>query len=534
MEKINTFIVFPVIPDYIEAFLRTLHQFTPPNFQVIVVDQTKDGVYEIVKNYNPELYIRSYRNLGFSKAANTGAKLATTPYITIANDDVEFINSAWWQGIEDTFATDQKIIAVNPNSPKIAMWGYGMDHYTKFELLGKEECATEEGYNYLVAGDYSNHAVSTVDDKGERKSLPSSFPLKQTGVIDGIATWFTVFKRDFYCNLGGFDEKYYPGGGEDHDICARAYSKGYRMVGTMKSWVWHYWSSSRDHPEKLPPLREDLVWNNHDELWPPDLNGGARMDPWGHRTLSDGTKVPLKRVAEVHTIPLQCYNQLMAVIFDNSSENQLPNTTSLTVSHTCGTQLNRALFVFISTRDTTTDKVTGVTYNSVAMSRHNIWNDGTHTVYLYYLMAPSTGTNDIIISLSSANDCRAIGLSYFNAQQSGFPDANGTKAETGVTSITHSITTVLDNSWTLIFARGSTSAPTSYTGGTIRKSAGEDSAGDTNELKTPPGSVSVTANCPGNNNMMIQLTSFAPSLVPPFPQLIETIIRPTTRIVNLE
>lgn len=304
VEKINTFIFFPVIPDYIEKAIETLHKFTPLNFQVIIVDQTKDGIYDVVKRFNPELYIRSYRNLGFSKAANTGARLATTKYITIANDDVEMINNAWWQGVEDTFSMDEKIIAVNPNSPKIAMWGYGCDHFTKFELLDKESCATEAGYQYLIDGDYANHADSTIMDLGELKPLPKSFPLKQAGVIDAIATWFTVFKRDVYWKLGGFDEKYYPGGGEDQDINARAYSKGLRMVGTSKSWVWHHWSSSRDHWDKLPEINKDLVWNNHDELWPPEWNEGAHMDPWGHRTDSEGKKIPLKRVSTVSTIPL--------------------------------------------------------------------------------------------------------------------------------------------------------------------------------------------------------------------------------------
>src|SRR3989304_4654457 len=301
MDKLNTIVVFPVIPDYIEKFLQTLHEFTPPNFQVIVVDQTKDGIYDVVKRFNPEVYIRVYRNMGFSKAANMGAKLATTKYVTIANDDIEFINMKWWQGIEDTFAQADNIIAVNPNSPKLAMWGYGCDHYTRFEILDQESCKTEAGYDYLIKGDYSNHENATLVDKGEVKPIPKSFPLKQAGVVDGIATWFTVFDRERYWKLGGFEEKYYPGGGEDHDICARAYSKGYRMVGTMKSWVWHHWSSSRDHPEKLPPLRQDLVWNNHDELWPPEWNEGAQMDPWGRRTDKDGKKIPLKRVPLVST-----------------------------------------------------------------------------------------------------------------------------------------------------------------------------------------------------------------------------------------
>lgn len=303
-DKINTFVIFPVIPDYVEAYLRTLYQFTPPNFQVIVVDQTRDGIYDIVKPFGVEVYMRTYRNMGFSKAANMGAKLATTKYVTISNDDIEFINKRWWGGIEETFAQADNIIAVNPDSPKIAMWGYGLDHYTRFEIVSQERSQTDEGYDYLIKGDYSDLAGSTVVDRGETKPIPASFPLKQAGVVDGIATWCTVFKRDKLESLGWFEEKYYPGGGEDHDICARAYSKGYRMVGTLKSWVWHHWSASRDHPEKLPDIRQDLVWNNHDQLWPPEWNGGQKMDPWGKQNLPDGTKVSLKRVPLVWTAPL--------------------------------------------------------------------------------------------------------------------------------------------------------------------------------------------------------------------------------------
>jgi GT2 family glycosyltransferase len=304
MDKLNTFIICPILPNFTEPFLESVHKLNPPNFQVIIIDQTKDGIYEKVKRFNPEIYLRVYRNVGFSKAMNMGAGLSTTPYITCANDDVEIVNSRWWDGIVETFESDQRIIAVNPNSPKVAMWGYGCDHYTKLEICSKEESKTEAGYDYLLKGNFENLKGKLILDNGEMKPIPESFPLIQTGVCDGIATWFTVFKRDIFNQLGGFDEKYFPGGGEDQEMCARAYSKGMRMVGTMKSWVWHEWSSSRDHPELLPPRRKELDWNNHDEIWPPELNEGAHMDPWGMRTLPDGSKVPLKRVPIVHRINL--------------------------------------------------------------------------------------------------------------------------------------------------------------------------------------------------------------------------------------
>lgn len=304
MEKINTFVINPVLPNYIEKFLETLHEHTPENFQVIIVDQTKNGIYDLVKRFKPEVYLRSYRNLGFSKSMNMGGRLATTKYVTFANDDIEFLNKKWWSGIEETFAMDKRIIAVNPDSAKIAMWGYGLDHYTKYELLPQEQCHTDEGYEYLLKGDYSNHKDAMIKDRGVMVPMPKTFPFLQTGVVDGIATWCTTFDREKFWMLGGFDEKYYPGGGEDHDICARAYSKHYRMVGTSKSFVWHHWSSSRDHLDEVPEIQRELVWNNHDELWPPKWNGGQSMDPWAHWTDKDGNKHPMKRVAEVTITPL--------------------------------------------------------------------------------------------------------------------------------------------------------------------------------------------------------------------------------------
>ena len=60
-----------------------------------------------------------------------GILLSQTPYITLANDDTVFLNSNWWQGILDTFKLDEKIIAVNPNSPKEGGFGWGLTNENK-------------------------------------------------------------------------------------------------------------------------------------------------------------------------------------------------------------------------------------------------------------------------------------------------------------------------------------------------------------------------------------------------------------------
>lgn len=305
----NKTFIFPIIrKDFIGKALETLHKYTE-DFYVFVIDQTGDS--ETYDKYNKlsHLWIHPYRNLGFSKAMNTGIVLSQTPYIGLMNDDIEFMNKRWWQGIIDTFETDKNIVAVNPMSPKEGAWGYGLraDNKDTWQpdpkkwvtdetkesvypvkpdgtpLLYKEEF-TEEDYDFLL----NNH--------------PNWSP---NTTCDAIAMWGTIWKKEGFEELGLLDERFYPGGGEDYDMDARAYSCAWpkerdecdptyhrRMVGTSKSWVWHHWGSSgrQDYQDKLFESRKR--WNANDELW------GDKFDVWGHETIED-KKIPLKRVPEI-------------------------------------------------------------------------------------------------------------------------------------------------------------------------------------------------------------------------------------------
>lgn len=302
----STFVFNPIRYDLIEKALKSLYKFTDmQDNRVIVIDQTKNGLFEewgIWSNIRPfiHLYIRPYRNLGFSKSMNEGIIHGlrwNSKYIVCANDDIEFIDSRWWNGILETFSQDEKIMAVNPMSVREPGWGYGLDHGIYIDLLPYKEF-TKEDYDYLLNGDFSN-----LDEK-----LPKTFPRKKTGVIDAIATWCTIFKKESFEKFGLFEERYYPGGGEDYDMNARIYREGYRAVGTTKSWVWHWWGSSKDTQEHLTqslPIKKELCWMNPDLLWPKEKNLSwnketqqmepKEYDPWGKVTLKDGSKSPMYR-----------------------------------------------------------------------------------------------------------------------------------------------------------------------------------------------------------------------------------------------
>lgn len=91
----------------------------------------------------------------------------------------------------------------------------------------------------------------------------------------------------------------------------------------------------------------------------------------------------------------------MAIATDASSLTSSGGySNSLTISHTvAGT--DRLLPVGVHCRSATAD-VTGVTYNGVAMTLQGTnENSGVVGMQWYSLVAPATGTHDVVVSLGS-------------------------------------------------------------------------------------------------------------------------------------
>jgi GT2 family glycosyltransferase len=304
--KQNTFIVPIIRSDNIGSFIESVYKYTPDNFDLIVIDQTINDEAYLKYHDRTNLWVKSRRNLGFSKAMNTGIRLAQTPYISLYNDDVIFMNKRWWQGIVDTFATDPRIVAVNPMSPREGAFGYGLQ--------------TENTDTWIPPKGFVRDGDFVVPDLGEGKGmlfkenfseeeydwLLNSHPRwSKDTMCDGVCMWGTTFTREGLDHVGPLDERFYPGGSEDYDMCGRAYSCAWpisrdscdetqhkRMVSTTKSWVWHKWNTSRNYQGQFPNSSRE-PWAHLDQLWP------IGFDIWGHGKKEDGSRKPYKRVPEV-------------------------------------------------------------------------------------------------------------------------------------------------------------------------------------------------------------------------------------------
>ena len=277
MEKpLVTYIVTPICDAFIARFVYTLYKFSEPgSFRLIVIDQCENQFRKEVMDYVLplcHLYIHPKHNLGYAKAMNEGVIHAIrwgTPYICCSNDDIEIMDSRWIDGIYETFEMDERIGAVVPMSSRAAGWGYGVSYNP--EIIPYKKEYTKEDYDFLLKGDFT-----------KVEGLPPTMPKQMGGtVVDGAVFIMTYFKRSVILDVGLMDERYWPGSGEDVDWNARAYQKGYRVVSTSKSWIFHAWSKSKDlfasgelERAYYKPTNK-TYWNNEGDLW------SEGFDVWG-------------------------------------------------------------------------------------------------------------------------------------------------------------------------------------------------------------------------------------------------------------
>lgn len=204
----------------------------------------------------------------------------------------------------------------------------------------------------------------------------------------------------------------------------------------------------------------------------------------------------------------------MAIAFDSTTTSSLGSAvTSITFAHTC-TGSDRILFV--ATANNGGVNVTGVTYNGVAMTNIGwaLSNNAPSKSYLWYLIAPATGANNVIVSLSWSASVIAKVASYTWVKQSAQPDAFSLWWPTTTTSYSQSVTTIADNSWAIMCWMGRTgSAITAGANTFIRSNIELVLAGlfiiDTNSPKTPAGTDTMNVTS-GSQEFTGIMASFSP------------------------
>lgn len=165
-------------------------------------------------------------------------------------------------------------------------------------------------------------------------------------------------------------------------------------------------------------------------------------------------------------------------------------------SHTC-TGAGRYLSVDIEMLSLA-QTVTGITYNNVPMTLIGVKNSvsGAARVECWGLVAPSTGSNTIAVTLSGSIASAGTATSYTVVNQTfpveAFNSAQATNV--GAADATVNITTVTDNCW--VHAACATDDASITAGNTSRNNVtgagGSGANEDNNAAKTPAGSVTMS------------------------------------------
>lgn len=215
----------------------------------------------------------------------------------------------------------------------------------------------------------------------------------------------------------------------------------------------------------------------------------------------------LKRIITLFAFLLWAVPGWAQIAFDAAADggNNGGSTSSLSWSHT-STGSNRIGFVGCQgdTMDGA-DDVTSITWGGSGMTlvRKITTSDFTPTLfprflYLYYIIAPATGSQTVQANISGTHYLLCGSVSYTGASQTGQTDAD-TANESALatdTSLTTMLTTVADNSWVLVLEEGynADNPPGAGTGSTRRTfeaAFGGWGLFDSNGPKTPAGSVSM-------------------------------------------
>ena len=296
-------IVPHLICDKLEQCLRSLRKNTPPCFRVILIDQSKNDNSRLQAEGLVDVIVKLKRNIGFSAAVNMGLRMTNAPYVMALNDDTVFLQKTWLQDGMTVFAERPDAAAWNASSPRNPNGvGDTVDQHPS-------EFAIQEGQ-------WTDEDILAMKKLFDPNSNPNGNQIYMAG-----CTWATVIKRSALealgkhegspVGLGLFDENI-PDAGSDYDWVRRLGLIGLRFYGTYRSWIYHYWLSTRKMMKEAG-YGEDaytttknaysswrLKWGPTWGIGPNDSTGPEAADVYGR----NGPKEPLNGQPFFTILPL--------------------------------------------------------------------------------------------------------------------------------------------------------------------------------------------------------------------------------------
>lgn len=206
---------------YLKKFLKNVLENSQNGYsEVIVADNAStDNSVNWLKENHPEIrIIQNKLNGGFAKGYNDALKQVDAEYYVLLNSDVE-VTENWIEPVIRMMDDNPDIAATQPKM-------LAFDDKESFEYAGAAGGFIDQ-YGYpFCRGRFFQHLEK---DEGQYDDTREIF----------WATGACMFVRaDVYHDMGGLDEDFFAHM-EEIDFCWRMKHKGYRIMYTSKSKVYH-------------------------------------------------------------------------------------------------------------------------------------------------------------------------------------------------------------------------------------------------------------------------------------------------------
>ncbi|HTY21341.1 MAG TPA: glycosyltransferase [Geobacteraceae bacterium] len=186
------------------------------NYEIILVDNAStDGTHEYLRTLSGDVtIITNLANLGFARACNKGARLATGDYLVFLNNDT-IPKAGWLEALVDGIEHDGADIC---GSRLI---------YPDGRIQHAGVAFNEQGIGYHVFNGLDANAAAAT-----RKRF-----------MQCVTAACMIIRRELFETLSGFDEGYV-NGFEDVDLCLRAGELGKRILYVPDSTLIHFEETS--------------------------------------------------------------------------------------------------------------------------------------------------------------------------------------------------------------------------------------------------------------------------------------------------
>lgn len=225
---------------FLEKFLPSVIQYSPPNSVIVADNASKDGSILFLETNFPQIRrIKLTENYGFAKGYNEALKQVNAKYYVLLNSDVE-VTPNWIEPILDFLEKNPQVAA---GQPKIK--AYHQESY--FEHAGGGGGFIDKfGYPFCRGRVFD----TLEEDTGQYDDTKQVF----------WATGACLFVRStIYHALGGLDDDFFAHM-EEIDLCWRMQQQGYEVWYVGESQVFHVGGGTL---QKTNPFKTFLNFRNN-------------------------------------------------------------------------------------------------------------------------------------------------------------------------------------------------------------------------------------------------------------------------------